>query len=371
MQPNTADPDAIPPRSFAARTRVNAFSRTKATPPRVSAPRVAADRRRLSTLGQKPAAGFENDGIVQVKRITAAQNDESAVKTRGGVVTKFGSKSAVGFVPMNPNKVNQDSHWELDNFANDSTQFYFGVADGHGYQGKEVSEMVRKRLPNHLARECTLQTDLAAAFTRAFSKTSQELLFSSLDVSYSGSTCVTCLIRGTTAYGANVGDSRAIVARNQDGEWKALLLSNDHKPDLPQERARIERNEGRVAAFRGENGEVVGPPRVWLKHQDAPGLAMSRSMGDSVASSVGVTSEPEIIQVVLQESDKFIILASDGVWEFITNEEAIRICAPYCNRGDVNGALTAITKEARARWSKEEEVIDDITAVIALLDIPA
>lgn len=346
----------------------------KATPPRVSYAHVpstsAETRRRLSTLGQKDA-GFENDGLVANSlMIRGNQDDESLTRTVGGVVTRFGAKSKVGVVPMNPNKVNQDSHWELDNFGSDPTQYYFGVADGHGYQGKEVSDMIRKRLPLHLARDPAMKADTKMSFGRTFMKMNQELVRSSLDVSFSGSTCVTCLIRGTTAYGANVGDSRAIIARHENGEWRAVKLSNDHKPDLPSEKIRIQKANGRVEAFRGAGGKPVGPQRVWLKNQDAPGLAMSRSMGDAVAASVGVIAEPEIIAVPLLPMDKFIILASDGVWEFMTNQEAIRICAPYCQKGDVNGALTAIVKDANARWTREEDVVDDITAVIVLLDVP-
>lgn len=48
---------------------------------------------------------------------------------------------------------------------------------------------------------------------------------------------------------------------------------------------------------------------------------MTRSFGDEVASRVGITAEPEILELDLQKDDKFIVLASDGVWEFITNEE--------------------------------------------------
>lgn len=115
------------------------------TAPSETAPRVTSDRRRLSTLGPKPTAGFENDGAQE--NLLPTQDDVTCATTQFDVVTNFGAMSTVGMVPRNPNKVNQDSHWEIEYFANDKAQFCFGVADGHGCQGKEVSETVRKRSP--------------------------------------------------------------------------------------------------------------------------------------------------------------------------------------------------------------------------------
>ena len=58
---------------------------------------------------------------------------------------------------------------------------------------------------------------------------------------------------------------------------------------------------------------VDGPPRVWLGHMDVPGLAMSRSLGDAVAHSVGVSSEPEVFEHVLDvEKEHFLVIATDG-----------------------------------------------------------
>jgi serine/threonine protein phosphatase PrpC len=60
--------------------------------------------------------------------------------------------------------------------------------------------------------------------------------------------------------------------------------------------------------------------RVWLKHEDTPGLAMTRSFGDSTACRVGVNAVPEIKMFDLEPEDKIIVLASDGVWEFLDNQ---------------------------------------------------
>jgi serine/threonine protein phosphatase PrpC len=100
-------------------------------------------------------------------------------------------------------------------------------------------------------------------------------------------------------------------------------LSRDHKPDLKDESLRIKKRGGRIEPYRDENNEFMGPARVWLRDEEIPGLAMSRSFGDEVAASVGITAQPEIIEWKLTAEDKFIILASDGVWEFLESEEVL------------------------------------------------
>lgn len=69
-------------------------------------------------------------------------------------------------------------------------------------------------------------------------------------------------------------------------------MSHDHKPNDPEESIRIKKRGGRIEPFRDEDDQFIGPHRVWLKEDDVPGLAMSRSFGDRVAASVGVVAEP-------------------------------------------------------------------------------
>ena len=135
---------------------------------------------------------------------------------------------------------------------------------------------------------------------------------------------------------ANVGDSRAIIIKQDPVDSKrkcssffsalhlildciARSLTRDHKPDDPEELKVIIAAGGRVDSYRDSQGKKVGPERVWLKHEDIPGLAMSRSFGDQVACRVGVNAVPEITEMRMNSSDKIIILASDGVWEFLEN----------------------------------------------------
>lgn len=82
---------------------------------------------------------------------------------------------------------------------------------------------------------------------------------------------------------ANIGDSRAIVGTFERNNWSHYTLSNDHKPDSKLEYERIIACGGRVDSFKDQEGNPLGPPRVWLKNENIPGLAMARSFGDSVA----------------------------------------------------------------------------------------
>ena len=147
----------------------------------------------------------------------------------------------------------------------------------------------------------------------------------------------------------------------------AVDLTRDHRPCLPQERARIEASGGRVARLADDDGTPVGPSRVWLSGAWAPGLAMSRALGDTLAGRVGVIATPECVgPVALGPRDRFLIVASDGVWEFIGSQEAVEIVG-RCP--DPATGARALVAAARERWASEEEGgADDVTAVVVQLD---
>ena len=78
----------------------------------------------------------------------------------------------------------------------------------------------------------------------------------------------------------------------------------------------------------------------------------------------------EILELDLCKDDKFIVIASDGVWEFITNEEIAKIVKPFFEAKNAEKAAEAVVKESYLRWKKEEEgIVDDITCVIVFLDV--
>jgi hypothetical protein len=158
-------------------------------------------------------------------------------------------------------------------------------------------------------------------------KLERELLADrTIDTEFSGSTFVFAAMRAGTLLVANCGDSRVTLGVEDGGRVKAEAVSMDHKPELPKEKARILAAGGRVFAVEYDDG-VDGPPRVWLGHMDVPGLAMSRSIGDAVAHSAGVTTEPEFFTRPLTPRDRFLVSATDGLWEFLTDEEVVAMVA--------------------------------------------
>lgn len=78
----------------------------------------------------------------------------------------------------------------------------------------------------------------------------------------------------------------------------------------------------------------------------------------------------EILELDLDRDDKFIVLASDGVWEFITNEEIAAIVKPFFDTKNAEKAAEAVVRESYLRWKREEEgIVDDITCIIVFLDV--
>ena len=96
---------------------------------------------------------------------------------------------------------------------------------------------------------------------------------------------------------------------------------------------------------------------------------MSRSFGDRVAHSVGVSHEAEVQEFTLGLQDKFVVKASDGVWEFLSNEDVAQIIYPFYEQNAPEAAANALVKAAFKKWKQEEEVIDDITVVIIFLEV--
>ncbi|CAK56176.1 unnamed protein product (macronuclear) [Paramecium tetraurelia] len=279
------------------------------------------------------------------------------------------TKSQAGKNEDNLTKTNQDSFISLQSFKDNMS--LFGVCDGHGQEGHKCSQFIRDNLPKNISSQLSQNpSSIIDSISKSFNRTNTQLCNAEeIITTFSGSTTVISLIVDDTIYTANVGDSRSIICRLQsNGVKTAISLSNDHKPDLPQERRRIEQSGGRVEPYIDFDGSSLGPSRVWLKTEDIPGLAMSRSFGDKVAASCGVICEPEILTHKIQEGDLFMVLASDGVWEFLSNEQVIDMIYPYYVQDEGNAACVRIVKESIKLWKLNDTVIDDITIVIVFFN---
>lgn len=253
--------------------------------------------------------------------------------------------SRIGYSGPNVKKFNQDNYFIFESFLDDPDSIYLSVCDGHGMYGHDVSKFLREVLP-HAVNENWMKYNEKANIpsNRIFLQDSKQdrdriiqetfidvndklCVESGIDTKFSGSTCVSMIYTLDHLVCANVGDSRCTIGRLVDGgtiiklDWVHKDLSRDHKPGDSDEKERIIKNNGRIEPYTDENEEFTGPDRVWLKDEDLPGLAMSRSFGDEVAASVGVIPVPEIFDWKLTKEDKFVILASDGLWEFIESGE--------------------------------------------------
>lgn len=296
------------------------------------------------------------------------------------LITKLESITKKGFSGKGIKKVNQDNLFIYPNLNNEPTTIYIGVCDGHGINGHEVSQYISLSLPKQMHNQFQLKNitnistynskKLHAIISDVFIKLNSEIILNkSIDTTFSGSTCVSLILTPTKLICANAGDSRCIVGKytTHNNNWFSRELSHDHKPHINEEKQRIILSGGRIEAYKDENGNYIGPERVWVCNGDVPGLAMSRSFGDDVAQSVGVISSPEIIEMDIKDEDKFIVIASDGVWEFISSQECVDIVKDFYIQNDAQGAVSFLYKEASRRWIMEEEVIDDITVIIGFL----
>ncbi len=123
-------------------------------------------------------------------------------------------------------------------------------------------------------------------------------------------------------------------------------------------------NAGGIVESCFDKLNFVGPEWVLGTKLEGRGLAMSISFGDEIGHVV----DPEILEHFFDKVDKFIILGSDGILEFISTEEVVDIVKKYYLENIIEGAIEHLYNEASKRWIMEEEVIDDITVIIIFLN---
>ncbi|GAB2274814.1 Probable protein phosphatase 2C 1 [Dionaea muscipula] len=287
--------------------------------------------------------------------------------------------------------VNQDAMIVWEDFMAENVTFC-GVFDGHGPHGHLVARKVRDALPLKLlpflnsdqikkqaeldttgdhgrGRDVFVEDKLSPLWREAFLKSYKAMdkelkSHPNLDCFCSGSTAVTIVKQGSNLFMGNIGDSRAIMgSKGIDDSLVAIQLTVDLKPDLPREAERIKRCKGRVFALQDEP-EV---PRVWLPFDDAPGLAMARAFGDFCLKEYGVISVPEFTHRVLTDRDQFIVLASDGVWDVLSNEEVVEIVSSApCRSSAARIVVESAAREWKLKYATSK--MDDCAVVCLFLD---
>jgi len=261
----------------------------------------------------------------------------------------YAVKTLKGHLP-GTSKANQDSSFSYPCVGGHPQVHAFGICDGHGQFGLEISKFVAQTLPLVLEKDPELMSDPEKAITASVISVDYHLNQSGIDINFSGTTAVLALIHRQTVICGNVGDSRAFIGRKTASEWQIVPLSRDHKPSEPDEASRIHDWNGRIAPYYDKENRPLGPLRVWLADEDIPGLAMSRSLGDHVAAMAGVSSQAEIKKLALEEADKVLVLGSDGLFEFLSNEELLALVVPFVEGNNPKAAAEKLVQAAEARW---------------------
>jgi len=342
-------------------------------------------RKRLSMMGK--AVGemdyeetAEHRANQRRKLDKVNKNDIKGVKRRRNTSRdcEYIAVSKKGYVPYDKDKKNQDSVicqevLKTGLIQQKSQIHFFGVADGHGVVGHFVSQFVTKKLPLELEKllrnvhyEGDLDDDrICDIFQEAILNVAYKLENSDIDVEHSGTTLCCSLIYNNMVYTANVGDSQAmILLLNKRNQRNVIDLNTLHKPDDPEEKARIEAYGGVVAKLPDLPPEDAGPYRVWNHEMTGPGLAMSRSLGDGAAHELGVSNVPTIDVRALTRQCKYITWGSDGVFEFLSSDEVSKIMLKH---ETIKGMAQAVVNAAVKRWRCYDEVVDDISCVILKL----
>ena len=293
-----------------------------------------------------------------------------------GRVKNVASLSQAGKGEDGFTKVNQDSFLVLQNEYNLKDFNVFSVMDGHGVNGHLVSRFVTKYFTTFFKKNKKMNSSNANEdqlyyrlkknecdiLKRAYRHAERDIEKNSdIDANFSGTTCVMVFQVGNRLLCGNVGDSRAILVKGD----KVIPLSIDQKPDDPEESKRIKENGGEISQYE-EDGEKSGPFRVWQKGEVYPGIAMSRSIGDFIATKLGVIPEPKFIDEKIDKDTKFLVVASDGIWEFLDNETVKKMVMPFYEKNDPTGACKELIKKSTEFWNQEDIVVDDITVVIAV-----
>uniref|UniRef100_A0A7N0TEH5 protein-serine/threonine phosphatase n=2 Tax=Kalanchoe fedtschenkoi TaxID=63787 RepID=A0A7N0TEH5_KALFE len=346
---------------------------------------------------EKKRRGFEFGGALEQRTGSARGRCDNSKygelhRIPGRLFGNGSSDMACLFTQQGRKGTNQDAMLVWENFNSKSDITFCGVFDGHGPYGHLVARKVRDSLPLILSTqwkanlscdnnvldndgsahgstnseenasinldvECheTLDSEkseelpdehlpLKQSLLKAFKLMDKELkLHPTIDCFCSGSTAVTLIKQGQELVLGNIGDSRAVLAtRDDDNSLIAQQLTVDLKPNLPKEAARIQQCNGRVFALQDEP-EVA---RVWLPNSDSPGLAMARAFGDFCLKDFGLISVPDVYYRRLTERDEFIILATDGVWDVLSNKEAVDIVASAPSRTTAARALVDCANRA-------------------------
>ena len=285
--------------------------------------------------------------------------------------------------PDGNTKIDQDTPLVSLNVGGIQGFNLFGVLDGHGMHGHFVSQFCKeyfiKTMTNYVEiLKSTRGINTSEGIYNELKSTGFSYIINlynladieltkqdAFDYSLSGTTCNIVFQFDKHLVCANTGDSRSIlVYDNGDLKNQGIFpLSVDHKPNLPNEFQRIQESGGMVDQIIDMFGNKIGPPRVFKVGTRFPGLAMSRSLGDLFSKECGVIPTPQIIEYEINANSKYMVICSDGVWEFIQNEQVRDLGNVFYAQNNVKGFCLELVNYAFNMWEQLEDIRDDITVV--------
>ena len=352
-------------------------------------PDEAVDRTVQIKLGTSAASSTDGRGnggnAKESLRYRYSPSSSSGTGYNSAVLTRRGA--GIG------HDINQDRAFILQ-FPGD--EIVVGIFDGHGDLGHATSHYVSSHLPGMMARTVgnkakNDEVAIKQLLTDAFLQVDSEVDTSGAplgDMSMSGSTAIVALRRGNRLYIANTGDSLAfVVSRDRPtGNTSIVYKTSKHKPDVPDERARVEAAGGKIyeppAWSVGDSSRVLSP--LTREEEEAGafpiGLAMSRSIGDRELKGLGVIADPTIDVVDIDsltskgDVDVFIVAATDGLYDHVSPEElASRIGKAIYDEPTALQLLSTmedLIMQASQAWldfMRGEVYRDDITIAVAEL----
>ncbi|XP_072950521.1 probable protein phosphatase 2C 77 [Typha angustifolia] len=210
----------------------------------------------------------------------------------------------------------EDGYGVITDIDGNSKQAFFGVFDGHGGVAAVdfVSEKLGQNIIAAMAEAKKLhgeENHLEIAIREGYLTTDREFLSQGVS---SGACAATVLLKDGELHAANVGDCRVVLSH----KGVAIALTSDHSARREDERIRIESSGGFVSCRSG----------VW-RIQDS--LAVSRAIGD-INLKEWIISEPEIKKLHVTQDCEFVIIASDGLWDKVTNQEAVDVVLRHNNK---------------------------------------
>eukprot|EP00933_Yihiella_yeosuensis_P031729 TRINITY_DN25317_c0_g1_i1.p1 TRINITY_DN25317_c0_g1~~TRINITY_DN25317_c0_g1_i1.p1 ORF type:complete len:1227 (-),score=332.98 TRINITY_DN25317_c0_g1_i1:209-3592(-) len=238
----------------------------------------------------------------------------------------------------------------------------YGVCDGHGPFGHLVSLRLVQSLPHFLQKSEHFGKDWEQCLKQGFLDAQKELeefcKEQNINIEASGAAGSVMIQEEQTVHIAFIGDARIMLASWNRRDSRLIHCTKDHKPDLPEEKARLE-------AAGSEVREIdPGNHRIYLPGSNFPGLTMSRAFGDTACA--GVLREPEYTKFLMQPTDQwFAIVASDGIWEFMEGEEVCNLSAKKLRLKGPRETVQFLVNASRKRWAHVcGDYCDDITAIL-------